>query len=960
MIHKDTDDREMLLTGFYGSPQVDQRENSWNLLRALKPNNGRAWVCAGDFNEILNQHEKAGAAMRPYGQMQKFRGAVDDCGLSDLGFRGNKFTWSNNRETNQFTKERLDRGLGNSQLSLMFSYIDIYTLSAQSSDHSPLFVSMSNDLNNCFQKRHLFRYECSWDKKEECRKIVEEEWRSKATRGSKLHSVLGGLTLCRKALTRWKKICYKNNKELVLEHLQVISRLQEENMGQSGAVIKEKQKAVDQLLAEDDLRWKQRAKQRWLQNGDRNTRYFHMCANQRRKTNRISKVEGEDGSLHTNPTQVAGLFQAYYEKLFASSQPAGIGDCLQALTPKVTEEMNTFLCKDFVAEEVRVAVFQMNPLSSPGPDGFNAGFYQAHWQVVGEDVSKAVLDFLNLGRGDLHTINDTFIVLIPKKKDPSKGTDYRPISLCNVIYKVISKVIAHRSKKVLPALVSPNQSAFIPGRLIMDNVMVAYEAMHSMNNRLKGKYGFMALKLDMSKAYDRVEWEFLLAALSKMASSLEWSNLLYLLECYEKASGQRLNKEKTSIYFSKNTPYEIKAMILSIAGVRSSCSYERYLGLPAFVGRSRSKAFSSILDRVSSKICNWKNKFLSKAGKEVLLKAVIQALPTYCMGVFKLPKGLLGKINNMMRQFWWGQQEGERKINWISWRQMSKSKSEGRLGYRDFESFNIALLAKQCWRLLQSPDSLVGQRIGDGAQVCIWKDRWIPQPDSFKIQSSPTTVDLNEKVASLIDPVTKGWNYSLISSWFSTREVDLITQLPVSTNGCPDMLVWRCNQNGLFTVRSAYHLQMELLEKVKGQCSTVGSESQLWLSLWNLNVPRSVLVFMWRACLESLPTKLNLYKRRVVDSPMCPICLSEEESSLHAIWSCLAARDVWCQGFKKLQKAVFDVCDFKGLLKAWFSHFGQDQVEVIAVIAHKIWQRRNKLLFEEEFTHPSDLMRLSL
>ncbi|XP_042944729.1 uncharacterized protein LOC122278616 [Carya illinoinensis] len=256
MIHKGLDDKEMLLTGFYGSPQVDQRENSWSLLRALKPNNGRAWVCAGDFNEILHQHEKPGAAMRPYCQMQKFRAVVDDCGLSDLGFRGNKFTWSNNRETNQFTKERLDRGLGNSQLSLMFSYIDIHTLPAQSSDHSPLFVSMSNDLNNCFQKRHLFRYECSWDKKEECIKIVEEEWRSKVARGSKLYSVLGGLTLCKKALTRWKKNCYKNNKELVLEHLQVISRLQEENMGQSGAVIKEKQKVVDQLLAEDDLRWK--------------------------------------------------------------------------------------------------------------------------------------------------------------------------------------------------------------------------------------------------------------------------------------------------------------------------------------------------------------------------------------------------------------------------------------------------------------------------------------------------------------------------------------------------------------------------------------------------------------------------------------------------------------------------------------------------------------------------------
>jgi hypothetical protein len=117
------------------------------------------------------------------------------------------------------------------------------------------------------------------------------------------------------------------------------------------------------------------------------------------------------------------------------------------------------------------------------------------------DVGKAVLDFLNHGIF-VPSLNSTNIVLIPKNKSPTRVTDYRPISLCNVLYKLIAKVLANRMKKMLHSIISPNQSAFVPGRLITDNVIVAFEALHSMNTRLKGRKGYLALKLDMSKAYE--------------------------------------------------------------------------------------------------------------------------------------------------------------------------------------------------------------------------------------------------------------------------------------------------------------------------------------------------------------------------------------------------------------------------------------------------------------------------
>ena len=200
-----------------------------------------------------------------------------------------------------------------------------------------------------------------------------------------------------------------------------------------------------------------------------------------------------------------GIILKYYSDLFQSSQPTEFAELIEAVVPKVFQEMNGSLTSEFQCVEDFKALKQMYPLKSPSLDGMPPLFFQHFWPTFGNVVTKTVLDFLH------HSIfppkfNETHIVLFLKIKNPKKVTDFCPISLCNVMYKLASKVLANRLKKVLPKIINDTQSACVHGRLITDNVLVAFETMHHINQKKGGKVGEMALKLDMSKAYDRVEW----------------------------------------------------------------------------------------------------------------------------------------------------------------------------------------------------------------------------------------------------------------------------------------------------------------------------------------------------------------------------------------------------------------------------------------------------------------------
>ena len=167
----------------------------------------------------------------------------------------------------------------------------------------------------------------------------------------------------------------------------------------------------------------------------------------------------------------------------------------------------------------------MYPLKSSDPDGMPPFFYQYFWHVVGDSVVNCVINFLNTSVAPLN-FHGTHIVLISKVKSPTKVSEYRPISLSNVIYKLASKVLANRLKTLIPSLITKNQSAFLSERLITDNVFVAFEIMNFISQKRSGQTGAMALKLDMSKAFDRVEWSCLEKIMTKMGFHPRWISMV--------------------------------------------------------------------------------------------------------------------------------------------------------------------------------------------------------------------------------------------------------------------------------------------------------------------------------------------------------------------------------------------------------------------------------------------------
>ncbi|KAG5533571.1 hypothetical protein RHGRI_027682 [Rhododendron griersonianum] len=704
-------------TFIYGCPLRSGRNLVWESIRNIARSERLPWLCMGDFNQVI------------------------DCGLVDLEFKGPQFTWRNNRYGDNFIMERIDMAFANAQWRELHDRAMVFVEAAIGSD-SPLVLNTEEPLN-------------------------------KNGEGSKMYTVCKKLRGCKEKLKAWSIRKFGNLKLMIATTKDQLMEVQKQiqNGFNPDALALEKSliKKLEDLWQKNAMYWHQRSRIKWLQMGDKNSRFFHLSTIQRRQRNQIMRLKDSSGVWKSEHKEIAEIIKLHFQDLAVTR------------------------------EEVQLAAFQLGPLKAPGSDGFPGLFYQSYWDIVGEEVFEAVQNFFQEGYL-LKEMNQTNVTLIPKRPNPEGMNHLRPISLCRFIYKIISKVLANRLQPFIGNIISEHQSAFIPGRQVQDNIIVAHEVFHYIKHKKKGPKASVALKLDLNKAYDRVCWDFLFQVMEKMGFDRRWinwvqqcvctvkysfmangkqvcsinpgrglrqgdplspylfllvadvfstllqkallkksiggirmkkrcpvmthllfaddslvfleavpqycSNFMELISCFSEASGLSLNVQKSSLFFTPNIKDSLKEEIKEILGMVEMDGDAKYLGLPLFWGKSKKESLGYIRDKIMKKIQGWGNKELNHAGKDVLIKSVLQPIPMYTFMCFKVPQSLCSCLNSAISNFWWGRSDTGNKIHWGAWQKLTDQKGMGGMGFKDFESFNVALLAKQFWHLTKEPNSL--------------------------------------------------------------------------------------------------------------------------------------------------------------------------------------------------------------------------------------------------------------
>ncbi|KAL9688438.1 hypothetical protein QQ045_032859 [Rhodiola kirilowii] len=414
--------------------------------------------------------------------------------------KGNSYTWSNNQEGEGQIWERLDRCLVNGLAMSFYPNLEVQHLARFCSDHCPLLLNLNGA---CSRRKGIFRFLGSWTEHVNFQDIVKDTWADKAHINPLLNFSLK-LKKLRGVLRKWNWEKF-GDINLKVRHLtqRVVEMENDIQLGRNGASRDAVTKVKEELSC--FLRYQfaileEKSKHKWIMEGGRNSAFFHASIKARRICNNM-KLLMEDGTYSEDAKTIGTHAVTYFQRLFggfSSNADEMVEDLIQ---PLISTEQNAYLTHLPEEEEIKATVTSMDPTSSPGPDGFTGKFFRSYWDIIKFDLVEAVQGFFK-GLQLPNLISSAHIILLPKVKNAVNFDKVSPITLCNFFHKILSQILNDRLNSVLPRLISMEQAGFVEGRNIHESIGLAHDLVNDINNKSYG--GNVVIKLDMSKAYDRV------------------------------------------------------------------------------------------------------------------------------------------------------------------------------------------------------------------------------------------------------------------------------------------------------------------------------------------------------------------------------------------------------------------------------------------------------------------------
>ncbi|KAL6343127.1 hypothetical protein AAG906_019670 [Vitis piasezkii] len=743
-IFKNSEDGFMwMFTGVYGPTLRRERESFWEELGAIKG------LWNGPWSQLRG---------RMNSNMRRFSEIIEDLELKDVPLVGGPFTWNGGVNNQAFS--RLDRFLFNEGWDNHFGDVRQCVLPRPVSDHFPILL----DVGGGRRGPSPFRFENMWLKVEGVKELMKSWWEGVSFNGSASFILAEKIKVLKAKLKEWNRDSFGRielRKNVALEQVQFwdarekISRLNLEEL----EARKEAREEYKKWVLLEEISWRQKSREVWLKEGDRNTGYFHKMANAHRRRNNVDRIK-INGAWCIEENEIREGIGNAFKVLLSSS-----GDWRPSISGLQLETLDQLdastLESPFTEEEVFNALLSCNGDKAPGPDGLSMAFWQFAWDFVKADVLCFFKEFYENG-----------------KFWESRFGDFRPISLVGSLYKWLAKVLANRLKKVVGKVISKAQGAFVEGRQILDAVLIANEAIDS---TLKNNESAILCKLDIEKAYDNVDWTFILTVMQKMGFGEKW--IRWIKWCISTASFSVLvNGTPTGFFQSSKglrqgdplSPYlfviameVFSAFLQRVRGRRALISHllfaddtryfvigclcglrplglrinldkselipegrvenmndfawefgckvgslpSTYLGMPLGASFKSTSVWDGVEDRFRKRLGMWKRQYLSKGGRATLIRSTLSNLPIYLMSLLCLPSVVRRRLEKIQRDFLWGGENLERKPHLVRWEVVCLSKKKGGLGVKNLSILNKALLAKWNWRFANEREALWNQVI---------------------------------------------------------------------------------------------------------------------------------------------------------------------------------------------------------------------------------------------------------